>query len=126
MIKKFKSGDFVTVISGDQKGKQGSILKIDRNALKVLVDGVNIKRKRLKKVNNASGERYTYTESFIHISNISHIDEKGNLSKKRPHNSNSLISGKIVNKEKQMDSVAEEIDTSIQEEAQIKDANVDK
>ena len=38
--------DFVQVIRGSEKGKQGKILKINRKLEKIIVEGVNIKKKK--------------------------------------------------------------------------------
>ena len=43
-----KKDDTVVVISGDDKGKKGKVLKVSPSARKVIVDGVNIVTKHAK------------------------------------------------------------------------------
>jgi len=44
-----KSNDTVEVISGDDAGKRGRVLKIDRKAGKILVEGINSVFKHMRK-----------------------------------------------------------------------------
>lgn len=45
---KIKKDDTVIVISGDDKGKTGKVLKVDRVNLKVTVQGINLVKKHVK------------------------------------------------------------------------------
>ncbi|MGY6649877.1 50S ribosomal protein L24 [Wenyingzhuangia sp. IMCC45574] len=45
---KIKSGDTVRVIAGDQKGKEGKVVKILTNDNKAIVEGVNLVKKHTK------------------------------------------------------------------------------
>jgi large subunit ribosomal protein L24 len=69
-MKKFKKNDQVIVISGSQKGKTGKILIIKDNA--VCVEGVNMKTIHKKPTSTEQG-KIIKKESFLHISNISHV-----------------------------------------------------
>lgn len=70
---KIKVNDTVIVISGKDKGKKGKVLKTlvndDPNENKVVVEGVNMRTKHIKKTNQRAGERIKY-EAPIHISNV--------------------------------------------------------
>ena len=44
----FKTGDKVVVISGKDKGKEGTITKVLRDENRVVVEGVNIVKKHVK------------------------------------------------------------------------------
>ena len=46
---RIKNGDTVQVITGDDKGKTGNVLKIDPQALKLQVSGVRINTRLNKK-----------------------------------------------------------------------------
>ena len=46
---KIKSGDTVQIITGDDKGKTGNVLKIDPHALKLQVSGIRINTRLNKK-----------------------------------------------------------------------------
>jgi large subunit ribosomal protein L24 len=52
---KFKTGDKVVVIAGANKGKTGEIAKILKDKNKVIIEGVNIKKKHQKAVQGQEG-----------------------------------------------------------------------
>ena len=41
----FAKGDTVRVISGDDRGKEGRVLEVDRKTLRVTIEGVNLVKK---------------------------------------------------------------------------------
>ena len=55
---KIKKGDTVRVIAGDEKGKEGKVLRVDREKNRAIVEGVNLARKKTKPsgLNNQRGE----------------------------------------------------------------------
>ena len=62
---KIKNGDNVEVITGDDKGKTGTVLNLDPFAMKAQVSGVRINTKLNKR------EKTLYKEEgWIHYSNI--------------------------------------------------------
>ena len=66
---KYKVGDNVKIIAGDQKGSTGKIIKIYRSKNKALVEGINMVKKHNKpNANNPKGG-IIEKESPIHISN---------------------------------------------------------
>ena len=77
MAKKFrlKKGDDVVVVSGRDKGKKGSILKVLREYDRVLVDGVNMV-KRHTRPSQAQPGGIIQKEAPIHISNVALADPK--------------------------------------------------
>jgi large subunit ribosomal protein L24 len=54
---KFKKNDQVLVTAGKDKGKKGKILKVFPKAEEVLVEGVNLFVKHIKKQGKAAGEK---------------------------------------------------------------------
>ena len=77
MAKKFKlrKGDDVVVVSGRDKGKTGSILRVMRNDDRVLVNGVNtVKRHTRPSASQPGG--IVEKEAPIHISNVAIADPK--------------------------------------------------
>ncbi|MFH1111547.1 MAG: 50S ribosomal protein L24 [Patescibacteria group bacterium] len=48
MIRRFKKGDAVEVISGRDKGKSGKITQVFRQEDMVVVDGINIRFKHIR------------------------------------------------------------------------------
>lgn len=73
---KIKSGDTVRVITGDHKGSEGKILKIDREKNKAIVEGVNLVSKHEKPSAKNPQGGIVKKEALIHISNLSLIDSK--------------------------------------------------
>jgi large subunit ribosomal protein L24 len=88
-----RKGDTVKVLAGDDKGKQGKILEVDRDKKRALVEGINIMTKHTKPSAGKPEGGIRKVESFIHISNLMLLDpasgkatrtgrklkEKGNL-----------------------------------------------
>lgn len=62
---KIKNGDTVQVITGDDKGKSGSVLAVDAFAMKIRVQGVRIQTKRDKRENTLIKE-----EGWMDYSNV--------------------------------------------------------
>ena len=75
----FKVGDKVVVISGREKGKEGTISKILRDENRVVINGLNIVKKATKGNGNTPGSIID-VEAPIDASNVMFIDPK---SKKR-------------------------------------------
>ena len=79
-MNKIKKGDKVIVIAGKNKGHEGTVLSIlnadDKNCMKVLVEGVNVK-KAVKPNPNANEEGGIKTIPMpIHRSNVMVFDGK--------------------------------------------------
>ena len=77
MMKKFRlrKGDDVVVISGRDKGKTGSILRVIRSEDRVIVDGINMV-KRHTRPSQAQPGGIVNKEAPIHISNVALADPK--------------------------------------------------
>ena len=77
MAKKFKlrKGDDVVVLSGRDKGKTGSILRVLSTKDRVIVDGVNMV-KRHTRPSQAQPGGIVDKEAPIHISNVAIADPK--------------------------------------------------
>jgi large subunit ribosomal protein L24 len=77
MAKKFKlrKGDDVVVVSGRDKGKTGSILRVLRADDRVLVDGVNMVKRHTRPSQTQPGG-IIEKEAPIHISNVALADPK--------------------------------------------------
>ncbi|MBI3508083.1 MAG: 50S ribosomal protein L24 [Chlamydiia bacterium] len=71
-----RKGDQVVVVAGNDKGKTGEVLK--RSEDRVLVQGVNIRKKHLRRNQQTPGGRVVEMEVAIHISNVSLADKQGN------------------------------------------------
>lgn len=71
----FKTGDKVVVITGKDKGKQGSIIKTLRKENKVVVEGINVIKKHVKPNGQQAGS-IVEMEATIDASNVMIVDPK--------------------------------------------------
>jgi large subunit ribosomal protein L24 len=67
---KLKKEDTVRVISGKDKGKSGRILKINREKDRVVVEGINIVKKAMKRKSQQDRGGIVELEASLHISNV--------------------------------------------------------
>jgi len=71
-----RKGDRVQVTSGDHKGAQGTVLRVDRKKDCVVIEGVNMVYRHVRPSRqNPQGGRLQ-KEASIHISNVQPIDER--------------------------------------------------
>ncbi len=70
--KKFRKGDDVTITTGRDKGKTGSIVKVIPGENRAIVQGVNLVKRHVRPSQSNPGG--IEKESSIHISNLAHID----------------------------------------------------
>ena len=73
---KIKKDDKVMVIAGKEKGKIGTVLKVDREKLKVVVEKVNVVKRHTKPSQNAPQGGIVEKEAPLHISNVMLICSK--------------------------------------------------
>ena len=77
MIKtNIKKGDNVYVLSGDDRGKEGRVLSVDREKNRAIVEGVNIVTKAAKPSAKHPQGGLIKMEAPIQISNLALIDPK--------------------------------------------------
>ncbi len=77
-FKKIKKHDNVEVIAGKEKGKSGKVIEVDREKGRVLIEGVNIVRKTMRKSKNNPTGGIKDIEAFLNISNVMLICPKCN------------------------------------------------
>ena len=75
MSKWIRKGDRVVVVAGNDKGKSGEVLY--RTEDRVLVQGVNLRKKHLKRTQQTQGGRIIDIEVPIHVSNVCLCDKEG-------------------------------------------------
>ena len=87
-----KKGDHVEVVSGNFRGSSGKILAVFPEKQRVLVEGVRIIKKHLRKSQDNPSGKIAEREGPIHISNVRLLErekpEKGaklEKGKKREH-----------------------------------------
>ena len=78
-----KKGDHVEVISGNFKGSSGKILEVLPKKQRVLVEGVRLIKKHLRKSQDNPSGKIAEREGPIHISNVRLIETDGKAEKKK-------------------------------------------
>lgn len=72
---KLHTGDSVVVIAGKDKGKQGTVMRVLESKGRLVVEGINMRTRHIKKTTQGAGQRIKY-EASIHVSNVMLIDPK--------------------------------------------------
>jgi len=70
MKMRIKKGDMVMVISGDDKGRKGKVIKVMPKKQRVLVEGLNIQKKHQKPRREGEKGQIVEKPGPIHISNV--------------------------------------------------------
>jgi large subunit ribosomal protein L24 len=70
-----KKGSKVKVLTGKDKNKDGEVIEIDRANNRIKVKGINMIKKHFKTTKEKKGGIIS-KENFLHISNLSLIDQK--------------------------------------------------
>ena len=70
-----RKGSKVKILTGKDKNKDGEVIEIDRANNRVKVKGINIVKKHIKTTKEKKGGIIS-KENFLHISNLSLIDQK--------------------------------------------------
>ena len=74
MAQKIKKGDTVIVLSGKEKGKKGSVLRVLRDEGKVLVEGVNTVTRHQKNRRIRSKGQVIEKQMPIHIAKVALLE----------------------------------------------------
>ncbi len=64
MTSRIKKGDTVAVISGKDKGKNGKVLRVERETDRLVVEGANIHHRFEKPRGNKAGQRVQFAGSM--------------------------------------------------------------
>ena len=75
-MSRLKSGDLVEVVSGAEKGKRGKVLRVDRRARRIAVQGVNMVYKHLRKSQKHPQGGRIQLEAAFDVSNVLLVDPK--------------------------------------------------
>ena len=70
-----KKGNRVKILSGKDKKKEGEVIEIDRKNNKAKVKGINMVKKHVKTTKEKKGGIIS-KENFLHISNLTIINDK--------------------------------------------------
>src|SRR5207237_8083830 len=77
-----KKGDQVEVISGNFKGSSGKMLEVLPSKQRVLIEGVRIIKKHLKKSQDNPSGTIAEREGPVHISNVTLVEREKKADKK--------------------------------------------
>lgn len=72
---KIHTGDTVLVITGKDKGKQGTVMRVLPHQSRLVIEGINMRTRHIKKTAQEAGQRLKY-EASIHVSNVMLLDPK--------------------------------------------------
>ena len=75
---KIRKSDNVMVISGNDKGKTGKVLKVFPKVSRIIVEGINLRKRHTKPSQKSPQGGILEKESPIHVSNVMLIDSKTN------------------------------------------------
>jgi len=70
-----RKGDNVVVISGSDKGKKGSVLKVFPKENRALIQGVNMVKRHQRQTQTQQAGIVT-KEAPVQLSNVAHVDPK--------------------------------------------------
>ena len=73
MSKWIRKGDRVLVTTGSNKGKAGEVLSRDED--RIIVQGVNMRKKHMRRTQEMQGGRIVEMEMPIHVSNVQLCDK---------------------------------------------------
>ena len=73
MAAKIKKGDRVVVLTGKDKGRQGSVLKVMPKDSRVLVSGINMVKRHTRPSQGDPQGGIKNKEASLHISNVAYL-----------------------------------------------------
>jgi len=77
MAAKIRKGDRVVVLTGKDKGRQGSVSKVFPKDARVLVDGLNMVQRHTRPSQGDPQGGIKNKEAPLHVSNVAVVDSKG-------------------------------------------------
>ena len=77
MAAKIKKGDRVVVLTGKDKGRQGTVSKVMPKEERVLVGGVNMVQRHTRPSQGDPQGGIKNKEAPLHVSNVAVVDSKG-------------------------------------------------
>jgi large subunit ribosomal protein L24 len=75
---KIRKNDMVMVISGNDRGKTGKVLKVFPKDLKIIIEGINIRKRHTKPTQKKPQGGIIEKEAPINASNVMILDPKTN------------------------------------------------
>lgn len=100
MAARIKKDDIVEVISGDHKGAHGKVLRIFLDRNRVLVEGVNLVHRHVRRSRQHPQGGRIRKEAPIHLSNVQPIDPKTGKGTRVSFKVQHDASGRVVSKQR--------------------------
>jgi len=75
---KIRKNDMVMVISGNDKGKTGKVLKVFPKESRIIIEGINIRKRHTKPTQKKPQGGIIEKEAPINVSNVMILDPKTN------------------------------------------------
>jgi large subunit ribosomal protein L24 len=75
---KIRKNDTVTVIAGNDKGRSGKVLKVFPKTSRLIIEGINLRKRHTKPTQRAPQGGIQEKEAPIHVSNVMILDPKSN------------------------------------------------
>jgi large subunit ribosomal protein L24 len=100
MAARVRKDDIVEVISGDNKGAQGKVLRVYPEKNRVLVEGVNVVYRHVRRSRQHPQGGRIRREAPIHISNVQPIDPKNGRGTRVRFEVKRDRAGRIVSKQR--------------------------
>ncbi|MBD3166721.1 50S ribosomal protein L24 [bacterium] len=75
-MKRIRKGDTVVVLSGDDRGKEGIVLKVDPENSRAIVEGVNFVKRHMRPTQKNPQGGIVEKEAPVHLSNLMVIGAK--------------------------------------------------
>ena len=73
-----RRGDIVSVITGEHKGSQGKILQVVGKKGRVIIEGINLIKKHVRRSQQFPNGGIIEREGEIHVSNVKLIERPAN------------------------------------------------
>jgi len=77
MSAKIKKGDNVVVLTGKDKGRSGTVLKVLPEDSRVVVQGINMVQRHTRPSQSNPNGGIVNKEASLHVSNVAHVDSNG-------------------------------------------------
>lgn len=75
---KIKKNDMVMIIAGNDRGKTGKVLKVFPKNSRIIIEGINIRKRHTKPSQRNPQGGILEKEAPIHVSNVMILDPKSN------------------------------------------------
>lgn len=73
-----RRGDIVGVITGEHKGSQGKVLQVVSKKARVIIEGVNLIKKHVRRSQQYPNGGIIEREGEIHVSNVKLVERPSN------------------------------------------------